>query len=303
MTIPFAHLASPQVGAADLTISVWDSASSGIPLPPAAGDLREHHEAATPATVPASGILSAYMRPNPGLGMLDLTTSEAFYWVPDATAVPFEDRSAPFRGILNWWMSRRNRQFVHGAAVGTGRGCALIVGKSGSGKSTTALSCLLEGMLYLGDDNCLVSLEPKPFAWSVYSTAKLHGHNLRRLPTLSKAVANEERLHLEKGVVLLNDHFASQLRSKLPLLAVIVPEVARAARPALRPCSPVAALSALAPSTLLQLSAAPPNSLHEMAELVRSLPAFNIALSEDVSANAQELRALIERLSLAGDAT
>lgn len=301
LTVPFGHLASPRGDAADLNISVWDSASSRTPLPAAVGDLREHHESATPASVPASGILSAYMRPNPGLSMLDLHAAEALYWVPDASHVAFEDRSAPFRCVLNWWMSRRARQFVHGAAVGTERGVVLIVGKSGSGKSTTALSCLLDGMLYLGDDNCLVSLEGQPLAWSVYSTAKLHGHNLQRFPGLQKAVANAERMHLEKGVVLLNSDFAAQLRPQLRLLAVIVPEVCWASRPALRACSAIAALTALAPSTLLQLSAAPPDSLQQMAELVRRIPAFNMALSEDVSANAQELRALIDRLSVAGD--
>ena len=300
LTLPFRHLESAPGDAADLTISVWDSASSGTRLSAAAGNLREHHEFATPVTSAAGGILTAYMRPNPGLSMLDMHTGEAVYWLPGASDVAFEDRSSPLRGILSWWMSRRLRQFVHGAAVGTERGCVLIVGKGGSGKSTTALSCLLEGMLYLGDDNCLVSLDPDPFAWSVYSTAKLHAHNLRRLPGLGDAIANKGRLHLEKGVLLLNDHFTGQLRRKLPLLAVIVPEVSHAARPALRACSSMEALTALAPSTLLQLSAAAPDSLKQMAELIRRVPAFKMALSEDVSANARELRALLDRLPVAG---
>lgn len=296
LTAPFSHLAVPGEGEPDLVIGVWDSSSTATELPVGAGDLEEHHQSAMPGSLASDGIFRSYSRPDPGLSMLDLAASQALYWLPDATQVPYEDRSAPFRGILNWWMSHHGRQFVHGAAVGTDRGAVLLVGRGGSGKSTTALSSLIRGMLYVGDDYCLLSMDGAPRAHSLYSTAKLHGRNLARLPELREFVINADRLGSEKGVLLLNERFSEQIVERLPLVAVVVPEVARVAIPELKACSRAGALAALAPSTLLQLSSARPQALRTMADLIRSLPPFSLSLSTDLAANADTLRDLIDRL-------
>ena len=59
-------------------------------------------------------------------------------------------------------LGKHKQQVVHAASVGTKDGAVLIVGKGGSGKSTSALACLNAGMYYLGDDYTLISNDSNP---------------------------------------------------------------------------------------------------------------------------------------------
>lgn len=295
---PFAHLLTPGGGDPDLTIGVWDSGSTGTPLPRSVGSMWTHLESAMPGSNAIDGVFTAYLRPDPGLSMLDLGASQAFYWLPDAAAIPYEDRSAPFRSILSWWMGHHGRQFVHGAVVGTRDGGVLIAGRGGSGKSTMALSAVLKGMLYVGDDYCLISFEETPQARSIYSSAKLHGRNLARLPELRELVTNADQLESEKGVLLLHERFAGQIVDRLPLRAIVVPALTGLeVLPEFQPCPRASALAALGPSTLLQLPGSRPEALRAMAELARSVPAFTLTLSTNLAANAEKLRALVSELA------
>jgi hypothetical protein len=277
------HLRAHAGSEAALTVRIWDSASTGVTLSADCGSLEEHALAAMPNAQPQGSVLSAFGRPDSGLSMLDMDTNEAIYWLPDAGAVPFEDRSAPLRGVLNWWMATHGRQFVHAAAVGTEAGAVLIVGRGGSGKSTTALACLSAGMRYVGDDYCLVGLERGPRAYSLYRTAKLYAHNLHRLPHMASALINESRLSFEKGVLVLGGQYDGSIVPQLPIRAVLVPTVKNKDQPLIQPASRAAALAAIAPSTLLQLSSTRAESMATLGALVRSVPAYSIELCRDVT--------------------
>lgn len=270
-------------GTAELTICAWDSASTGVPLPATVGSLEDHHRLGMPDAQPRGRVLSAYRRPDPGFSMLNLDTDTGVYWIPDAAGTPYEDRSGTFRAILSWWMAAHGRQFVHGAAIGDSRGGVVVVGKSGSGKSTTALSCLLAGFDYVGDDYCLLDPGPPPVAHSLFGSAKLHAHHIDRFPSLAGLVTNPARLEMEKGVFLLGDHMPDRLVESLPVRAVLVPRVVGHGPTAIEPIGSARALTALAPSTLLQLSATRQESFARMADLVRRVPAFAIVLGEDVA--------------------
>ena len=280
----FRHLRDDSVTpeTADLTICAWDSASTGVSLPPEVGDLVSHHRRGMPDSRPLGRVLSAYRRPDPGFSMLDLDSDTGIYWIPNAASTPYEDRSGTFRAILSWWMATHGRQFVHGAAIGDARGGVLVVGKSGSGKSTTALSCLMAGFDYVGDDYCLLEPGVPPCVHSLFGSAKLHAHNIDRFPQLAGLVTNPARLDIEKGVFLLGDHLPERLISSLPVRVVLVPAVVGDGPTELRPLSSARALAALAPSTLLQLSATRHEALARMASLVRSVPAFELRLGENI---------------------
>lgn len=292
----FEHLRATVEGDPGLTIRVWDSRSTGIRLSDNCGSLDLHALNGMPNARPSGTIQSAYARPDSGLSMFDAGTNQAIYWLPDGAVTPFEDRSAPLRGILNWWMARNGRQFVHAAAVGTDAGAVLIVGRSGSGKSTTSLACLSAGMRYVSDDYCLVGLEAGPRAYSLFRTAKLHAHNLHRLPHLASEVINEPRLGFEKGVFVLGSKYDAQVTTELPIRAILVPTVKDRDEPAIHPIPRPLALAAIAPSTLLQLSSTRAESMRTMGVLVRAVPTYSIELCRDVTRIPPAISQLLEDL-------
>ena len=124
---------------------------------------------------------------------------------------------------------------MHGAAVAEQGAGVVLAGLSGSGKSTTALTCVLAGMDFLGDDACLVDPSARTVS-SIYGRAKLEPDARRRLdrgPGLSRIGAIEPgddfatalltpttvvRQATLRAVLLLNTKSArsSQLSASLP---------------------------------------------------------------------------------------
>ena len=274
---PFEHLRIED-GAADVTIRAWDTESTGVQLPETLPTPGSVYAQSLPAMREDSDVRWAYFRPDPGLTLFDSRTRTGTYWVPAASSLTYGDIAGGFRAIIAWAMAERRMQFLHSAAVAhEGKG-ALIVGASGSGKSSTALACLLGGLEYLGDDHCLLELEPDPMVHSIYAAAKLHDAQLTRFPNLDPFVVNRERVAPEKGVAILYPSFAHLLPRTRPLAAVFVPKITGESETTIEPIGPAAALAALAPSTLLQMASADRGGLSAMARLVRRVPCYGLKL-------------------------
>jgi hypothetical protein len=158
----------------------------------------------------------------------------------------------------------------------------LLVAKGGSGKSTTALACLAHGLSYVGDDYCLVRLDP-PFAHSLYCSAKLRDDSVRRLPHLRAAAAPDLRRDDEKAVFVLDRARGARIVPGLPLRAILLPRVTHAEPTRLRPAGAREALQALAPSTMSQLPGADARSVAIMTALVRQLPCYHLDLGPELS--------------------
>jgi hypothetical protein len=229
------------------------------------------------------------------LSVLDETAAEAWFWAPSPAAMASWDSAAPLRAILHWWLGGEGVLQLHGGAIGTADRGLLLVGRGGSGKSTTALACVAAGLRYAGDDYVAVELAPEPVVHSLYSTAKLDPEQLARFPALGQAVANPGHASGEKAVILVGRSRPRALVARFPLAAVLVPRLALS-RPETRvvPLPAPAALTALAPSTLLQLHPPQPGALAEMARLVRRVPCFALELGSDVERIADALSGLLE---------
>jgi hypothetical protein len=120
----------------------------------------------------------------------------------------------------------RGLQLVHAAAVGNSNGGVLIGGKGGSGKSTTALTCLESKLNYIGDDYTLLGLDSgRPVVHSLYNSAKLNSDHVQRFPTLLPKVSNPDRLADEKALLFVNEHYPAKVATQLPVRAVLLPRV------------------------------------------------------------------------------
>ncbi len=284
LTPALAHLAVPPHPTPALTIRLWDSVTTGVALPPLpTAMLQPPSETARWGSHAHSERFHAFFQPLYQLfTMLDRQSNQAIYWVQGADCIPLTEGAAPLITLLHWWLGQQSRQVVHGAAIGTAAGGLLLVGKSGSGKSTTALACLNAGLQYLGDDYCLVAATPQPTAYSLYSSGKVHFADLARFPRLQAAQSTNRYIDADKALYFFAKPFADQIVPSLPLKALLLPTIRAGSKSALHAVTPAKAFLAMGPSTLFQLIGERPQTMRHLSELARQLPCYRLTLGADM---------------------
>jgi hypothetical protein len=291
------HLRTDNRAAPDLVISLFDAASTGTPLPflldffmrrvqakwwEYLGSRRELKG------LDGERVRSAF-HPGPDIiSVLDHDSDQALYWVDDASRIPYYETGYPLTVILNWWLAKRQRQFVHAACIGTEAGSVLLTGKGGSGKSTTTLACLNSGLKLSGDDYCVIDTATMT-AHSLYNTIKLKGlADVDRFDHLRHCVDNldqvEDTEDGERALIYLQQHFPDQLLNESPLRAILVPRIANQVETTISPTSAANVFKALMPSTLFQLPGDARGAFQATARLTRKAPAYEIALGRDIDA-------------------
>lgn len=308
-TPAFAHLSASAPVEPALTVCLWDSASTNRVLPTIPWADRDAARGGSGGDNTGRRFRMAFQPMirfdelarkapplEPALSMLDVQRNLALYWTRDAQEVPDYECGAPIRFILHWWMGGRGLQLVHGGGVGTPAGGVLIVGKSGSGKSTAALACLRSALCYAGDDHALIGAEPWPCLHSVYNTGKLDPRHLDRFPHLGPAIWNADRLDTEKAVLFVHQHYPRKTSAGFPLRAVLVPNVGKQPETRIVEVSAAAALAALAPSTIYGLPGGSRAAFDTMARVLRQVPSYVLTLGSDISGIAPVISDLLSQI-------
>lgn len=235
---------------------------------------------------------------NGTLMMLNLVNDKAIYWVKSGSQIPYYDSSSPLRSILHMWMSSCGSQLLHAAAVGIKNKGILLVGKGGSGKSNTAVSCLNSELYYLADDYCLLSFKPDPTVFSLFATAKLHCEDVARYPFLEELQlkANELVIKTEKALFFLHPTFENRMISDLPIKAIFIPKVADVLSPKITPISSSKAYLALAPSTIFQMHGNKDRTHENIVRLLKEVPSFLFELSSETSLNSKAIQDFLHEL-------
>ncbi|MBD2578883.1 serine kinase [Oscillatoria sp. FACHB-1406] len=297
LTPALEHLAVEPFSEADLTVCLWDSHSTHTPMPPPPWKRYQHHpKRGEILGFNSDRIHTSFQWGSYALSLLDRDRNLGIYWVETAAQLPYWEGGSPLRTIFNVWFSQRGIQLVHGGAVGHPHGGALLVGKGGSGKSTTALACLSSDLFYASDDYSLVSCDPNPTAFSIYSTGKKNADDLERLPFLATAISNRDRLESEKAVYFLNQHFPEKIISRFPLKAILIPRITGKTETTVTPTSVAAALASLVPSTTIQLPGAGKEACKIMMQVAGKVPSYYLELGTDIEQVPQTISALLERL-------
>jgi hypothetical protein len=263
------------------SVTVWDGASADLPMPFPADVWNDCTAWGEVKSLRGTHVHASRLMDAGVYSAANLRTRQAVYWTNSSDLVPDYARAAPLRSILHNWMRSQRRIFLHGAAVACRAECVLFIGKGGSGKSTTALSCAYAGWQYLGDDYCLASLQEGPCVHSLYCSAKLTPEQSDRF---SRWQATKDALRdgqSGKTILFLAADSGVSLIPDANLRAIVMPVITGSTRTDIVPESPLAMWKALAPSTVLQLPGANQEDLTLMKSLVESVPGFRLNLGTD----------------------
>ncbi len=282
---------------AELTVSLREADADEDPLASASSGLRA---LVLQGEMVTAGGLAAHAHAEGGtISLFDREAREALVLHVGRRPLPGWELAAPLRTVLHWWSESLGAQLVHAAGVGFGGRGSLLVGAGGSGKSTTALSCLAAGMDVAGDDYLWLEGEVPPVAHALYASAKVESARLAAwFPSWHPHPGGGDPG--EKQVLPLAALAGARLATRLSVTSILLPRVSHVPRPRFEPVSPAAALLALAPSSLFQLPGGRPAHLRLLTRLVREVPAHRLHLSLDPLANAEAIRGHLETAATHG---
>ena len=261
----------------DLTVLLWDSTSTGVPFPNLGSEVPVDTAG---AVVQYGSVTIAYHPPEQSISMLDVESALAVFVLRGVAHLPVWDRPAPLRFLLAWWFASQNLLLAHSAAVSTDDGAALVVGPSGSGKSSTALGCLAAGLGYLGDDHVLIDPAAHTVS-SVFGSAKLVPEHLRRFPGLMRPDA--PRPHdppNSKMVGWPSVEHPDRMALTATIKAFIAPTVTLGPSCRMMPSTAGRALMALAPTTMFQTPGFHRLAFSLSVDVVRGLSPYRLELGE-----------------------
>ncbi len=294
LTRAIAHLEVSPAETPDLTICLISSQETGISRPAPVWEEYQYQKRGEVRGFVNERIYTARQWESNALVIVDKQQNLALYWVEDHTLIPYWERGAPFQSILNVWLSAQKIQLVHAASIGYPEGCILLVGKGGSGKSTTALSSLNSDLRYVSDDYCLITAEPKPTVFSIYNTGKKNANDLDRLPFLKPYISNPEQLDKEKAVYFIHEWMPEKLLKSAPIHAIFIPRVTGKLNTTMTQATLEESLVALIPSTIMQLGGAGKAACDLITQTLSQLPCFYL----NVGTDSQAIHQLIKRFLL-----
>lgn len=278
-TSAFEHLEVAEVPEPSLTIHAVDSQSTGEEAPRLPETLRDRLQPGDAwhykdATMDVLAYSAGY-----GLGLLERNQSLGYFWATDARQLPQHEWGSPLLRLLHWWMRGRAMQLFHAGAVGTPEGGVLLVGKGGAGKSTSTFACLDSGLLYAGDDYCVVTPDPTPFVHSLYNSGKLNRDSARRFRNLkSDARAPED----DKSLFFMQSCLPEKVSRGFPIRALLLPRPTGEVNTVIREARRAEAFLASAPSTVCQLPGGEQESYHKIGKVLRHVPCYWLEAGTDL---------------------
>ena len=294
----FAHLRLADDGPAELEIRCWDPPASGVTVPPPPWQAEAFLSKGGLHFVDTPRYAFAFSIGADTFTVHDRARNLAVFWARGGMdAIPYWERSFPFRTNFHWASASGPLQPCHAGAVGGPGGGVLVTGVSGAGKTTTTIACLEGGLRYAGDDYVLVDTGPRPTVYSLYNAAKFTDDSLARFPRLARAVWNPVRAPEHKALVYGIDNFPASLIEAMPIRALLLPRVTGGRETTLHPIAASQAIRAIAPTTIAHLPSHEHGTLAKLTRLCRSVPCFEIAAGTDLAGIPRAVDALIAQLA------
>lgn len=221
------------------------------------------------------------------LSAVDVEKGIAYYAIRDPDLLPWWVNGSPLQTILHVWFREKGIQLTHAASISYGKHALLLTGKGGSGKSTTVLSCLREGLNTLGEDYVLLG---KSCAYSAYQTAKWKPHTRTLFPFYEPFIANPASADREKALLYYQDLFPLQLALSSEIFAIVSLRVGT--RPILEKSDLQTSLQSLLLTTVMQLPHPDPRTNELLQAFAKPLAHYRLSLGPNLSENVALLRGL-----------
>ena len=182
--------------------------------------------------------------------------------------------------------------------MGDEHSAVLLTGKGGSGKSTTALSCLRAGLNYIGEDYCAVRAgDPVPTVYSLYQAAKWTWNTCQFFPDYKKFIKNspqaQTQAQAEKALVYYQDFFSSQIKKSSAIKAAISVTVGTEQRPILNIQDKQEAFKHLALSTVMQLPFMAGAITQNLQSVLAPIDCYQLVLGRDRDANVDLIKNIL----------
>ena len=166
--------------AASIEVYAIDAGSGGWEPPALWREDAGSHRANSTGVLDADNLRGFYHHDAPSWQFYDRATATGVLTLPGPLDIPPWESGSPFRLFLHWAYAAAHMRLTHAATLGLGGFGALITGASGSGKSSTALAGLLNGLDSVGDDYVLVEQGARVVAHPVFTVFKQDREGLRR---------------------------------------------------------------------------------------------------------------------------
>ncbi|REJ66499.1 MAG: hypothetical protein DWQ31_14535 [Planctomycetota bacterium] len=276
-----------------MQVQLWDVGAANVApprvTPPASGKYWRSDD----------GLWVAHFQPH-GMTLLDVAGGRVVGWVAGADRILPWERAKPLLAELTVWLMSQGVVGTHGGFVGRDGEGVLLVGKGGSGKTTTALCCLDAGFEFLGDDH--VELEERAagefICHGLYASTALWPEHAKRFPRLSTSQMQDvPQTDRPKPCFLLPPQVAAALARPSRVRAVVVPQVDGQEVTTFEPISRLPALLAMAPHSLIaRFPIAARDGLDFMGRVVERVPCFRLNLGSDLAQIPAVMSQLLDRV-------
>lgn len=192
--------------------------------------------------------------------------------------------------LFGHWARLNGMLLLHSACVGIGGKGVMLSARGGGGKSTLAVSCLLNGFDFVSDDYILVNREGPLKAMPLYRTVSLN----QDMAAILKPGLPVIRVDKSRNDKLMMDASRFTFKESLPVSAIIYPNLTDDDSPSIGKTAKGPVLVKLVDSTASQLGVfRDPESYRVMTHRLMDIPVFEIKLCKDLEKNIQCLKSFI----------
>ena len=291
----FSHLPLPRGSDADIDIEIVTGvARPQLAAQAGAGFFSNHGRHRFHAS-PDGRFVCHEVLESGSLWCVDRKLRRVIGWIESADRVTLNERDKPFPNLLSLLFEPFGLYMFHAALMSwQGRG-VLFVGASGSGKSTSALSCLQGGFDFVAEDLAVLEDSPSGFVGhSVYNSAWIDPGHLSRFGDLGRSAHTGDGEQL-KSVLMLADLLPDRMCSSVPLTFMMLPRVRPDGHSAIRKIGKPEALKQLAPNCLMTASRIDKKGFESLVRLVKATRCYQLDLGHDLDRVPSLVSDVVER--------
>ncbi len=218
-------------------------------------------------------------------------TNTHYYSVSSLAPEEFIKKGHIFVPTFNKILKSPTTNLAHGAVVGLNSTGALICGVGHRGKSTFAVSALMQGFDYVTDDYFTIEKKDNAvLSWPIYSIITLAPTVYQAMYAKLDAKFISNNARKDKYVFNISSYH-SQFKQGYPIKLCLFPRFTKDAEPSIEPGDKDVAIQEFILSTLRQMGEAEDvKTIAKKYDFIKDLPFYRINLTKDFCKNTQCLR-------------